>query len=306
MMCADFPLAVTAPQSSQLQITVEGKPVQVRRGENAGFWSSYERGVWEPETLAVFRRFIDAEHSYIDMGAWIGPTLLLGCQLARRAYGVEPDPLAYAELVDNIKYNRPLTNNVQLFNLCITPVSGKVSFGSRSAGGDSMSSLLFSNEKTSWIVDGMNFQEWVEQNEINDCNFIKIDIEGGEYGVLPTMTSYLRNHRPTLYLSLHPCFLGERGTRGVKARLKRSVMRLGNTIRILNIVRSYPYWYDPSCKVPSLGGNSLRSRLRNRLAGISWKPVVLLVTCLRGIFGRPHALVLTDQEWHVPMARPVI
>jgi FkbM family methyltransferase len=291
-------------QSSQLRITVAGDPVQVRRGKNDGFWSLYERGSWEPDTQAVFRRFIDKQHSYIDIGAWIGPTLLLGCQFAKHAYGVEPDPVAYTELVENMKYNRPLTNNVQLFNICITPVSGKVSFGSRGDGGDSASSLLFSNEKTSWTVDGVNFQEWIEQNEINDCNFIKIDIEGGEYSVLPTMAAYLKNHRPTLHLSLHPCFLGELEVRGVKAKLKRSIVRLANTIRMLNTLRFYKYMHDPIGKVQSLGRCSLPSRIRHRLVKKSWKPVVLLVACLCSIWGHPSALVLTDQKWQPTAASP--
>ena len=285
------------PQSSQLQITVEENPVHVRRGKNDSFWSDYVNGSWEPHTSAVFRRYIDTEHSYIDIGAWIGPTLILGCQLAKRAYGIEPDPIAYDELVENIGYNRPLTDNVQLFNICIAPLSGKVSFGSRGDGGDTMSSLLFSNGKTTWTVSGMNFQEWVEQNEINDCNFIKIDIEGGEYGVLPTMTAYLRNQRPTLYLSLHPCFLGEQKILGVMAKLKRSILRLRNTIRILKMLRFYEYLYDPFGKVPILGMSSFRSQLHHRLTKSGYKPLGLLVACLNGIRGNPSTLVLTDQQW---------
>jgi len=284
-------------QSSQLQINVEGALLRVHRSEHVGFWNSYENGKWEPETFAVFRRFVNPQHSYIDIGAWIGPTLFLGCQLAKHAYGIEPDPVAYTELARNIDYNRPLTNNVRLFNICITPVSGKISFGSRVDGGDSSSSLLFSNEKTSWVVDGMNFQEWMEQNEIYDCDFIKMDIEGGEYSVLPTMSGYLKKHRPTLYLSLHPCFLGDLRARGVKAKLKRSVLRLQLTIGIFNSIKFYKYLYEPKDIAPSLKRSSLRSRLRKSLAKSGWKPVVLIVMCYYSVFDRTSSLVLTDQKW---------
>jgi len=289
-----------AMQLSQLQVTTGRNPVYVRRGNHDDFWSGYGSGIWESDTRIVFNRFIDSQHSYIDIGAWIGPTLLLGCQLAKRAYGIEPDPIAYTELVDNINYNLPLTSNVQLFNICITSISGRIIFGSRGDGGDSMSSLLFSNEKTSWMVDGLNFQEWIEQNKINDCNFIKIDIEGGEYSVLPTMVAYLRNHRPTLHLSLHPCFLGELAAQSMSARLKRSILRLGNTIRLLKMLKFYKYLYDPSGKIPRVGmSSSLRSRLhfRHRLAKVSLKPAVLLLVCLLSISGRTSALVLTDTKW---------
>jgi len=283
-------------QSSHLRITVEGQPVHVRRGRNDRFWSIYERGVWEPDSAAIFKRFLDRRHSYIDLGAWIGPTLILGCQLAKCAYGVEPDPIAYAELLENIDANRPLTNNVKLFNVCIAPVTGKVSLGSRAAGGDSMSSLLFSHQKTTWIVDGVNFQQWMCQNEINDCNFIKMDIEGGEYSVVPTMSDYLNIHRPTLYLSLHPCFLGDLSAQGLKAKLQRSLLRLGNTITILRTLSFYKHWYDPFRTASSSDQSFLRS-FHHRLAKQSWRPFVFLVTCLNGFRGKPTALVFTDQGW---------
>jgi FkbM family methyltransferase len=282
---------------SQREVTIEGTPIRVRLGRNDAFWGRYEAGVWEPDTQAVFRRFIDKQHSYIDVGAWIGPTLLQGCQLARRAYGIEPDPVAYAELAENIEDNRVITGNVQLFNICIAPVSGKVSFGSRREGGDTMSSLLFSGAKTSWMVDGMNFQEWTEQNEIGDCNFIKIDIEGGEYSVLPTMAKYLRRQRPTLLLSLHPCFIGDLAAKSIEGRFRRAIFRLRNTMNLLKIVQFYRHMYDPLGKVPGSTISSLRTRIHHALAVPTWKPVVFLVLALRSVLGKPSVLVLTDQPW---------
>ena len=285
-----------ASQSSHLQVEVEGSRFQIRSGKNNVFWDHYSSGAWEPDTRAIFSRFIDAQHSYIDIGAWIGPTLLLGCPLAKRAYGIEPDPIAYSELVENIDSNRPITSNVQLFNICIAAESGKKAFGNRGDGGDSMSSLLFSDEKTNWTVDGMTFGEWIDQNGIDDCNFIKIDIEGGEYTVLPTMAAYITKHRPTLHLSLHPFCLGGRSVRSVAAKIKRSAYRLKCTVGIISVIGTYRYVYDPRGKVPS-GIRTFRSRIRDFLAKVSWKPAVLLLTCLYSMGGGDDTLVVTDQRW---------
>lgn len=284
-------------QSSQIQAIELGDSLHVRSGRSDSFWALYKRGEWEPDTIAIFRRFIDRDHSYIDIGAWIGPTLLLGCRLAKRAYGIEPDPIAYAELAESIEYNRPLTDNVQLFNICIAPESGKTSFGSRSDGGDSSSSLLFAGNKTTWTVDGLNFQEWIDQNRIVDCNFIKIDIEGGEYSVIPTMAAYLRKNRPTLHLSLHPCFLGEQEGRGITEKIKRFFYRLKSTIRILGVLQMYKYIYDPRSKAPHSDHRTFRARIRNLLVGMSWKPVVLMLACLYSTRGGTYSLVLTDRKW---------
>jgi len=138
------------PEPGWLKVRVAGgSTVSIPSSPYDGFWRVYDSGGWEPDSVAVFRRFIDSHHSYIDIGSWIGPTLLLGCQLAKRAYGIEPNPIAFATLSRNITCNRPLTDNVQLFELCVAPTSGKCSFGSREGGGGSMSSLLFSREETS-------------------------------------------------------------------------------------------------------------------------------------------------------------
>lgn len=227
-----------------LRISQRGKPFRVSPGRNAVFWEVVSKGAWEPETFAVFDRFLDGDHSYIDIGSWIGPTLLYGCQIARRAYGVEPDPIAFEELKRNIALNTPITNNVRLFNGCIAPKSGQVLFGSKGEGGDSTSSLLFSEGKTRWTVEGLCFEDFIRQNEISDCNFIKIDIEGGEYRVLPTMVGYLKASRPTLHLSLHPCFLGDLEKGGPLGKIARLKSRLLGTLRIIRCLRFYRHFYD--------------------------------------------------------------
>src|SRR5690349_10667280 len=120
-----------------MDIALNGRHLSVTSGRHDGYWRSIVDGTWEPETFRIFDRFIDREHSYLDVGAFIGPTLLYGCQLAKRVYGFEPDPLAFAELKRNIELNRPLTDNVQILELCLAPKSGQIGFGSAGEGGDS-------------------------------------------------------------------------------------------------------------------------------------------------------------------------
>ena len=71
-------------------------------------------------------------------------------------------------------------------------------------GGDSMSSTVFEKSTKSWYVPAITLQQLIFEHSINDCNFIKIDIEGGEFNALPSMVDFLKNNKPTLYLSLHP------------------------------------------------------------------------------------------------------
>ncbi len=258
-----------------LQIRQQGKSFHVVPDANREFWEKVSRGDWEAETYAILERFIGRGKSYIDIGSWIGPTLLYGCQLAGRAYGIEPDPIAYAELARNVASNKPFTDNISLFNMCISPQSGKVPLGNRSEGGDSTSSLLFGHAEVNWTVDGLRFDDFIQQNGIDDCSFIKMDIEGGEYSVLPTMRAYLKKHRPTLYLSLHPHCLGGLQRGGLGARLYRAAAAYIKTLSIIRCLRFYRHLYDRR-------GNELT-------------PLKLLRGCRRSAF---LSVVATDLEWH--------
>lgn len=226
--------------AAPMQLTLREQAVRVDAGSHAGFWNDVATGAWEPATFDIFERFLDRRHTYLDIGCWIGPTLLYGCQLARSAYGLEPDPLAFQELQRNMELNRPLSDNVQLANLCIATHSGEVAFGSRGAGGDSTSSLLFGKKKTHWTVKALTFEDFIARYDIRDVNFIKMDIEGGEYAILPTMAPWLRAHRPTLHLSLHPLYLKLKplGWPG------RVIARLSATRRLLRALSFYRYIYD--------------------------------------------------------------
>lgn len=230
--------------SEVLSLTKRGKTFFVTPGKHRGFWKSVAEGGWEPETYRIFDRFIDGQHSYIDIGAWIGPTILYACRLAKAAYGNEPDPIAFAELSSNIECNRPASDNVRLANTCIASRSGQVSFGSRTDPGDSKSSLLFGNQKMSWTIDALSFNDFIARNSISDCGFVKMDIEGGEYEVIPSMKSYLAKNRPTLYLSMHPANIGDLEASGLIAKFRRSMVRLIKTWKVIRAVRFYEHCYD--------------------------------------------------------------
>ena len=86
----------------KIKIEKNDKTFFVDSSNNTSFWAQLQVGVWEPETFKIFDIFLDKNHSYIDLGAWIGPTVLYGCQNAKFCYAVEPDPVAFKNLKNNI------------------------------------------------------------------------------------------------------------------------------------------------------------------------------------------------------------
>lgn len=193
-----------------MDVNVGERAFRVCSGPHDDFWGRVNTGTWERQTFEVFERFVQKEMSYLDFGAWIGPTVLYASQLCARAYAVEPDPIAFSELSQNLFLNPEVAAKVTLINACLSTAPGEVNFGNRGQGGDSMSSLLFGQCATRWLVKALTFKDLISEYQISRCGFIKMDIEGGEYLVLRTMQNILCTHKPILFLSLHPMLLGFR------------------------------------------------------------------------------------------------
>ncbi len=169
------------------------------------FWRKACSGQWEPETFAVLDAHLDRDHDYLDIGAWIGPTVLYGAAKARRVYCFEPDPVAFRHLAWNLELNA--VQNVSAFSVALSQGVGlarMASFGGEA--GDSMTSLLNDGEHGSDVVT-LGWEDFASSADLSRVSLVKMDIEGAEFDVLPSLIPWLKEHRPALYLSTHAPFL---------------------------------------------------------------------------------------------------
>jgi FkbM family methyltransferase len=169
------------------------------------FWQRVARNTWEPHTFKIFDRYLSHQYAYIDIGAWIGPTVLYGATISKQVYAVEPDPVALRELKANLLMN-PELNNIMLFEGCIGIADGETFLGARTKFGDSMASLLLAGNKNRVSVPSLSFSSFLDRFGNPEFNFVKMDIEGAESFILPTMKDILIERRPTLHLSVHSCW----------------------------------------------------------------------------------------------------
>lgn len=178
------------------------------------FWKRVNAGHWEPHTFRVFDRFVKPDRSCVDIGAWIGPTALYAAQLARQVHAVEPDGVAYAELAVNVAENPALQGRIFLHRVCIAPRSGPVDLyaggmyhSDTSAFGDSMSGMIAAAHRPgqpSCRVGGITLPEFLTDHAIDDCGFIKMDVEGGEYSLIHGIWRELAAFgMPTVCVSFH-------------------------------------------------------------------------------------------------------
>ena len=71
--------------------------------KNNRFWKNFKDHKWESVNFEIYKYFLKKNTNYYDVGAWIGPTILIAASLfPNKIYGFEPDLKAYKELKNNI------------------------------------------------------------------------------------------------------------------------------------------------------------------------------------------------------------
>ena len=90
---------------NKLKISIGKLNFWVNQDGYESYWKLVNQGKWEPETFSVFDSNINKQTLFIDIGGWIGPTTLYGAQLAKKTLSLEPDPVAFKRLEENLNLN---------------------------------------------------------------------------------------------------------------------------------------------------------------------------------------------------------
>lgn len=199
-----------------------------------------KRWQWESTTFKILSHYADPNSIYIDIGAWIGPTVLYAAPQYGKVYCFEPDPTALKKLKANLKVNH--FKNVELIEKGLSNKNGTAKLGGNGPLGNSESTLLVNDEdfieqggekprhkskdskqnrdyRNSEIVtiNTITPDTFIKEYDINvnQISLIKIDIEGGEKIVVPAMKQFLNSIKPTLYISLHWVFIKEKDIKNI-------------------------------------------------------------------------------------------
>lgn len=195
-----------------MKIKVKNIEFLVNEKFNQLFWNYVSSGKWEPHTFEIIDNFVSENSSVIDIGSWIGPISLFMAGKGAQVYSVEPDPVAYQELISNLKLNPALDQRIQSFNFAIAPEDKEIKLYARKSHGDSSSSILNRIEDTNdhIYVKGVSFSHFLKMSKLTQVDFIKMDIEGGEFEVLPAIAPMLEKlGMPTVFVSFHYSYLNE-------------------------------------------------------------------------------------------------
>jgi FkbM family methyltransferase len=264
-------------------IQKNNKHFSVSITKNIDFWESIDSGCWEPNTFKILNDFVSADCYYLDLGAWIGPTALYAAQLAKYTFAFEPDPIAYQELEANVHANKDTewASRITIYNKGIASSSGTIRLGSRGSGGDSMSSCLFSDGQTNWEVEAITLERLVEAEKLQaEKLFIKMDIEGGEYELVPRLKAAFRQYNAVLFLSIHPHFL-----------MSSLIRSKGNSIGVKILRRLLSAWHN----IKLIRSLPFRYLYRSNGQQVNLY-VEILKALLRG--GFPTEIVATNKRWN--------
>lgn len=165
------------------------------------YWGWIEEGRYNRE-LSVYDSHLQAKHTFVDLGAWVGAHSLYASSIAHKVVSVEPDPVAFDILAVNIP------KDAHLWRKAISHQAGVVTLGSGLLGASTTRVNPLAGSGIGPWVEGQTFE--VECFTLRDLVknltgplFIKIDVEGSEESVFKDLELFTERE-PTVLVELHP------------------------------------------------------------------------------------------------------
>jgi FkbM family methyltransferase len=166
------------------------------------FWIDFQLGIWEPKTTKIFDALIAPTDIYIDLGAWIGPTVLYASRLSKKVYAFEPS-FAFYTLQNNVEQNKIFTlkKEIVLINKAAGIEDGYIYMGNHEGEGNSTDSILIGTNK--YQVQQVDIIAFINSQQVlNNNTFIKVDIEGAEYTIVREILDVLSSKKNSLCMYL--------------------------------------------------------------------------------------------------------
>lgn len=185
--------------------------------------------VWLLEDYKIKKFEINSDDVIIDIGAHIGIFTIYASQFCNngKIYSFEPVRENYDLLLNNIKLNH--SEQVKPFNLAVSNTNDDVV--AIYINDDKAAHSIFPSSESSINVKSITLQNIFEENNINHCNFLKLDCEGAEYEILCNLPAKYFKEIDKIVMECHfvdkkPELIGE---------LKQTLVKQGFQVRTKTI-----------------------------------------------------------------------
>jgi FkbM family methyltransferase len=169
-------------------------------------YHKYFPSYYELPNFSFFKKMCKPGMNIIDIGAHVGLYSVFMQKLSGgNVYSFEPTPSTVAILKKTIALNKA-ASNIEVIEAAVSDTTGKAHFKIDRQPA-SVSNSLVRYKRTENLetceVDVISIDDFVAQRKIK-IDFIKIDAEGAELGVLRGAENTLLDQRPVMILALHP------------------------------------------------------------------------------------------------------
>ena len=171
---------------------------------------------------------INPEDVFLDIGSAQGLYSILAAKAGAEVYSIDPDPISYQSIKDNIALNCELVDRIKIFRIALEAQCGTMTLNFDDKGTYAPSLRKTAKALTRRvIVDIMPLDKLIEEGKIKLPNVIKIDVEGAEGLVLEGMEGLLMSDsKPQhIFIEIHEQFLPQFGTSA--QRVLRFIKELG-------------------------------------------------------------------------------
>lgn len=113
----------------------------------------------------------------MDIGSNVGLVTQYMRDFSKRVYSIEPSSLHFEALKKNKEYNQ--WDNVEVFNLALADKDGEMRLATL-PNNLTCNSIVNDYGQGGEIVKTMAFDTFLEENKIDEVDFVKFDVEGAE------------------------------------------------------------------------------------------------------------------------------
>lgn len=164
------------------------------------YWKWIAAGYYDHE-WNTYDEFLKPDHTFIDLGAWIGAHSLYASGTTDKIVAVEPDPVAH----DILKGNLACLKNYSIIKTAVG-VEGEVILGSGMLGASTTRRNLAGGGNIGPATETFSTPSITLRQlaaTLPDPLFIKMDIEGMEEDVFKDL-AFFKERRPTCWIEFHP------------------------------------------------------------------------------------------------------
>jgi FkbM family methyltransferase len=172
---------------------------------------AYATGVYEPAVATLIRQRLRAGDTFIDVGANIGYFSLVAARAVGpngKVLAFEPSPEVRRTLAENLRLNE--AGNVVVRTEALGPAHREVTFFTGPADDTGLGSLRRLEKGREIRVQQVPFDAIA--TGVARVSMVKIDVEGGETGVLEGMAATLSAQRPEIIVEVTDEFLRALGS----------------------------------------------------------------------------------------------